>query len=615
MTYWKKVPILLLALLFAISFMPFQPMACTSGADEAAHRNIMQMEIGTLSDESADVISFDDVDLSVSSVSTGMEGNVLKMSFEYLSEDGLSSYPCGSARVDLWISGDSSFSLHSTSYADGNGIVAIDLDNGTYFAIIWASDWDNVRVFDPINSSIYHWTTDYFHVDGNTTFEMEISSDDRAAWSAYSAVLKGAAWLENITRWERDLVTIEWPLGDWPQCDGDSIEVPGSSDGESPIWNEKIILHEYAHAIHYAARGNDFPSLDGPDIHYVDSESSGGFALVEGWAEFFAAAVSGDPYRNDGTSFESTVYADGPHGNSNFGDWDGNIVEGAVANVLWDILDGTSSSDRPIWNYDSSGDQVDNEFDAFWQIFIDDDPPEEMVDVWTSWENRTEGLMWIFRNARFDLDLTPPLNPTDHGSSHDLNEMSDDSTIDMILHGAVDGGGSIAGFSILWDNNTSSVPDDSIDMDSNEFSSPPLSGGTWYLHVRAVDSSGNVANETYHVGPFLISEEAVDVATDEGGHIIFSLTDVAVLAAIIAMAIIMVFAVSRVVRRPTNEDISLTEREKYHQILYQGWGIVPPQPGYQQMAQHPFHGDNFCPHCGKKDLHGAFCAFCGKRLR
>ena len=68
------------------------------------------------------------------------------------------------------------------------------------------------------------------------------------------------------------------------------------------------------------------------------------------------------------------MYADGPFFNGDYGDWDGNTVEGAVANVLWDINDGVSPTDNPSWDPDGNGDRIDNEFGTFWAIFRDDKP-------------------------------------------------------------------------------------------------------------------------------------------------------------------------------------------------------------------------------------------------
>lgn len=102
-------------------------------------------------------------------------------------------------------------------------------------------------------------------------------------------------------------------------------------------WLFSVVAHEYGHWMHYSMAGNALPRGDGPDPHYLYSESSREFALVEGWAEFFSDFVlerEGLRGLNDLEQFA--------------GDYPNTLSirqEGRVAGFLWDIVDNPTSDD------------------------------------------------------------------------------------------------------------------------------------------------------------------------------------------------------------------------------------------------------------------------------
>jgi hypothetical protein len=260
-----------------------------------------------------------------------------------------------------------------------------------------------------------------------------------------------------------------------------------------------MALHEYAHCIHYAARGGSFPSGSGPDPHYIYSESSGGFAITEGWAEFMQCAVDNNGGYGFGTgqSIETNTWADF----IDSGDWDGNIVEGAVAGIFWDIFDGTSSSDEP-W-----GDYINQEFSRLWTVFLNDDPNDMQTYFWNGWQSRYGAGFneWaIFYGSRINKDTTPPSQPTGFTSSHTPNVWSSDNTIDITWTGASDGLSGVWGYSYLWVNSPTQ-PDTTRDTTSNSFTSPPLSSGDWYCCIRTQDKAENwYTSYSWNVNPFKI---------------------------------------------------------------------------------------------------------------
>ncbi|MGE5576812.1 MAG: fibronectin type III domain-containing protein, partial [Syntrophothermus sp.] len=62
----------------------------------------------------------------------------------------------------------------------------------------------------------------------------------------------------------------------------------------------------------------------------------------------------------------------------------------------------------------------------------------------------------------------------------------------------------IQGYSVVWDTQPATDPDDTVDTTLTTITSPPLAdGASHYLHVRAVNAAG-LAGPTAHLGPFYI---------------------------------------------------------------------------------------------------------------
>jgi hypothetical protein len=512
----------------------------------------------------------------------GLSFNIT-VTFSYDLLDTSESGPCAGAYVQLRSAGTGLFNTVSSGHTDEEGRITFSgVLAGTYVVRIETDDDMWVRVADGTlsNAPTYHWNTQQFSAGSDMSMDYLVSDLARGAWAAYSALRDGGKWLNDRTGWARSQVTVVWPEGDWPHSHGDEIHLPSDEFYQDAIWRRDIVLHEYAHCVHYELRGGAFPPGNGPDSHYIDSESSPGFAFTEGWAQFFEGAVEGDPMRSDGSSLESTVYADGPFGHGDRGDMDGLVVEGAVANVLWDIYDGTNASDRPVGSV--RGDLIDKEFSTLWNIMYDRQP-NSLEDIKRAWPVRDANITAIFRNARIPMELDPPRNPNSFSSSHALGEGSDDSTISITWSGAWDEGSGVLGYSILLSTDQNATPDMVLDLTDGSYVSDPLPAGTYYLKVRTVDRDGNWAEDVYVIGPFVINPDAVpvdDPLIPEGdlGRAFLGL--VIVLVVVLSLLMVVLFMDKR--------------------------GARPRQP---------LPISHNCPYCGRFDHGGDFCPYCGGRLR
>lgn len=96
-------------------------------------------------------------------------------------------------------------------------------------------------------------------------------------------------------------------------------------------------------------------------------------------------------------------------------------------------------------------------------------------------------------------------------TSHSVTNCSTDRTVDIRwpVWSSVVGGSFIDGYSWSWTTSSSSIPDNVKEGEQSAFSttSPSLSDGTWWFHLKVRDTSGNWTKDSdvAHSGPFCIS--------------------------------------------------------------------------------------------------------------
>ncbi len=125
-------------------------------------------------------------------------------------------------------------------------------------------------------------------------------------------------------------------------------------------WGPATLYHEYGHALMLASYGGlnypCAPFCNTPSPHTFETSSNPGFAISEGWAEFMAALIFNSPTCKGCTNFPADMW-----GNVQTNSWlaksnpltsDGNIVEGSVASVFWDLQDSDFSESYSTGGYD-----------------------------------------------------------------------------------------------------------------------------------------------------------------------------------------------------------------------------------------------------------------------
>jgi hypothetical protein len=171
-------------------------------------------------------------------------------------------------------------------------------------------------------------------------------------------------WFLSQVGWSRSQVTVVL------------INTPGASDAalgdrinlsNSHWYTAHGNIHEYAHCIMYSLYGNKYPEpkceLFCPDPHYINSESGLGFAFTEGWANFMEALLAPDCLIQ--LDIESNEWWKGEDGDGTNNH--GQIVEGAIASVFW---------------------QIRGDFSNLWATLGATSHPQHMKDFWDGYMTR-----------------------------------------------------------------------------------------------------------------------------------------------------------------------------------------------------------------------------------
>ncbi|MCH8295899.1 hypothetical protein IH992_32880, partial [Candidatus Poribacteria bacterium] len=234
----------------------------------------------------------------------------------------------------------------------------------------------------------------------------------RAAGHIFNAIQDEHDFIARCCGWQRSQIQVKWPVRNFNGAaffpDDDFILI--STDLQ---WERPAMLHEYGHAIMYAAYNNDFPKTNRSGQHFIFTVSDAGFALTEGWAEFMEAVVDDNAFNlrerlnRDLPNVETNKWwRGGPGGRGN--NTDGEIVEGAVASILWDVTDTPSSLDHQLGVDD---DKIENQFPRIWQILIED-KPQRVTDFWHGWLRRGYRSVVELREVYFDHGIILPLPAT-----------------------------------------------------------------------------------------------------------------------------------------------------------------------------------------------------------
>jgi PKD repeat protein len=300
---------------------------------------------------------------------------------DYINENGGLS-PMRHVYTELW---DNEIGLDEClgyDYTDDNGNFCYRVDNNDghleggrdVYVIIWAYS-DAAKTTNNYGVQYAVPTLIKYDVpDGVVDFGSMNPPANNEAWEAVDSALSEYLWISSQVGWTRSQVHIKWPSGMIPCSYGDMICLPYKAIYG---WGHTMMHHEYAHCVMWTAYGDSWPPQGYyPDGHWSYMESDEGFATIEGWAEFMQCVVDNDP-NNLQYGWENIETNDW-YNKQDRGDFDGDIIEGSFASILWDIFD------------PANDDGLNMGFDEIWTIILND-RPGSIHDIWDSWFDRGYG--------------------------------------------------------------------------------------------------------------------------------------------------------------------------------------------------------------------------------
>ncbi len=320
----------------------------------------------------------------------------------YFDDNELRELPIRSLKVILFDSNRSFDDKIATTYTDEQGkydfsIKNIDReDNSKRDLYVTFYFENNVISIQDRGDRLYQFSSEIvFDVpDEELEFHLLLDLQDtlRGLGTIYNTIMEAHDFLMKKVGWERDVIPIQWPAsGTYYEVRSigfNFFEVINIAHGDE--WHRISMFHEYGHAVMTSAYGNDMNKIPFGDYnqpHWVFTVSDGKFAMSEGWAEFMEAVVD-----DNALNVTGYINADVPNIESNkwwTGDIEGNgsntrgeIVEGAVASMFWDLTDTAASQDKTP-GVDDDG--ISDMFIQLWEI-LTSDRPIDIIEVAMAWQ-------------------------------------------------------------------------------------------------------------------------------------------------------------------------------------------------------------------------------------
>ncbi|MEK7397100.1 MAG: Ig-like domain-containing protein, partial [Candidatus Poribacteria bacterium] len=254
-------------------------------------------------------------------------------------------------------------------------------------------------------------------------------------------------FLQKKLNWSRRKITTKWPYKDGTisAYKYSSGLITGNITKESlniavgKEWGRTTMLHEYGHAVMSALYGyndNNLPKGNyKEETHTVNTVSDTAFAIIEGWAEFSGALI-------DDNAYNLPQYANANTPNIEYNSWwkgkeqsntQGELVEGTVASILWDIVDTDQSKDE-VPNKDD--DNISGMLNELWDT-MSKKKPKSIIDFWNYWQDNNygqlESLRNIFINNAVNVTIKPQNNPPTANPQNIIT--NEDVAIDIVLTG------------------------------------------------------------------------------------------------------------------------------------------------------------------------------------
>lgn len=325
-------------------------------------------------------------------------------------------------------------SVLGTTYTDNDGFYSFDSTNAPKLADGSTRNIQPKLVFDnevikltDTNSAIYTFEMPLMQGVSvgsfNSDYFINEQNQQRPLGHIFNIANQSYDALWNKLSWKRNKLSLIWPYNaETSNYSYKYVVTNGSVTSEviritpKSQWDRTTFFHEYGHSVMMALYGyNRFniPVSQFEEVHSARTVSDPQFAMNEGWAELFEAMIEDNAYNfpqflNKNTpNIEYNEWWKGKDGNNT----NGEIVEGSIASILWDIVDTAQSNDETP-NVDD--DNINNMIAELWDV-MSRKKPKSISDLWDSWQNgnygQLESLQSIFVSNGVNVTINPQNQP------------------------------------------------------------------------------------------------------------------------------------------------------------------------------------------------------------
>jgi len=385
------------------------------------------------------------------SKSTNAMGTLSLQGYITYYNDNLSRpVPIRNVMVQLYEINQNNPELIGYTYTNSDGLYIFDNTNATKLGDGNPKDIQPKLVFDNDilglvnnNNEIYTFTLPLIpNVSAgsiNSDYFLNESNQQRPLGHLFNTIMDTYDFLQKNINWKRKKLNLKWPY----QADNSSYyhiyTTSGSIVSEyiritgTKQWDRTSMIHEYGHSVMMALYGYNFFNLPKEiykGTHYINKVSDEGFAMKEGWAEFFVALV------ND-NAFEVTQFNNLNTPNIEYNEWwkgDGNntngaLVEGTVSSILWDIADTALSKDEVP---DKDDDNISGMFVELWDL-MSKNRPQSILEVWDQWQNNNYGQVESLQSIFTNNGVNVAIKPVNHPPTADAKTVETDEDIPLTI--------------------------------------------------------------------------------------------------------------------------------------------------------------------------------------
>jgi hypothetical protein len=428
-------------------------------------------------------------------------------------------FPAHSILVEVWdedVIGEDLLGYGYTNY-DGYYTLTVESTDGDIIGdpdifVRFTLSNSRIRVYEPTSEDTYFYGTGVYDNYSGTELDLGtlIPADGNQHPAVFLHTQGSRAWVHDyLLGYDVSACRVEWPSAAWPNCSpGGRIQMRNDFS-----WNDGTLWHEYGHWFDHEIASwepwdycNGVCDFDGCG-HCFWCEESEVIAWLEGWAQFHSYGVSA--WSDGYYGFAPLDPVDAENINTCGGSYDESLItEGFIAALTQDMSDSQQDAHGAFGDYE---DRMSGGLARIFQVNALDNPTgsQDFADKYVARFPADREVFWeTAANCGFWFDTQAPGAVTGlNSTSHTAGVSSPDPTVTFAWTAASDNYSGIAGYGLAISAGGVVMPSQVMDIgDLTTYTTDPLSPGTYYFSIRAVDNAGYWSANYAWWGPIVVRD-------------------------------------------------------------------------------------------------------------